>query len=180
MRLYSKKGDIGMIETIMVVIVILIILILAAVFYFKFQKSGIEEKTGELTDQRANVLLTYATRMPELQCSFRNKEESSCIDSLKIISFNKLKNKEDYYDVFGFRTLKVKIIASPFGTKAGDCLKAYTLDYGNYPGNCDEFTIYSNPKPNFESKSVVGIPVVVYFPVKEKYLIGKLVVESYE
>lgn len=163
----------------MVVIVIIILMVLAVVFYFKFQKSDIESKTQDLADQRADVLLSYVSRMPELQCSFRNKEER-CLDSLKIIAFNEKVNKEDYYDVFGFRTFRIEIIEAPFEIKKGDCIKMFKVDYGNYPMNCNEFIIYQNPKPNFKSKSIFSVPISVYYPVNGKYFIGKLIGENYE
>ncbi|MDD5331751.1 MAG: hypothetical protein PHE43_02935 [Candidatus Nanoarchaeia archaeon] len=175
--LFSKKGDVDLIEMIMVVIVILIILVLVGVFYFKFQKADIEEKTESLTEQRSDVLLSYITEMPELKCSVKAKEEK-CLDTIKIMSFNQMYPKADYDTTFGFKSIKVSVVLPE--TKPGSCNEMFKKDYSNYSLECSEFVIYSMVKPNYKSKSVISTPVSLYYPDLDKYFIGKLTVETYE
>ena len=151
----SSKGQIGMIETIMVLVVVFIIIFVAIFFYYRFFLQSIEERSEELSMQQSTVLLGYIASMPELQCSVRFDDED-CIDVYELDIGYINNNREDYFPLFGFKNIMVEQVYPPGST----------------------WQIYNNPKPNFESKEVISMPVSLDNGTDNT--IGKLIVESYK
>ena len=154
--IYSKKGQMETLETIMVLVVVVIILAMGIFYYYKFYIGEVEEKETGLSDIERDVLLASVLTLPEIQCSF-NAIEQDCIDMKKVETNYIQDNKGEYLQKFGFRVIKIIEV---------------------YPGNSDK-TIYSNIRLGYKTKNVVSMPVSLYFS-NEDYRMGKLVVEDYQ
>lgn len=173
-----KKGQIGMIETILVLIVVFVLIASVMILYFKFSNKSIEETSEELIMEGSSVFLESIVSMPEVQCSTRGIEKN-CVDVLKLYSLrdNIGKNYRSYYtEVFGYKTIKViQLYPVP---KEGECTM---FDYQNvdFISNCNTWTIYESVKKGYKSKNIISTPVSLYFPDSGIYSIGKLQIEVY-
>lgn len=161
---YSKRGQIGLIETIMVLVVIIILIVIGIYFYYKENISSVEEVKEGFTETDAKILLTRIPNMPEIKCS-SNMVERECVDMGKLFGFSQLiKNNLVWYkEDFG----KVNIIIEQvYPEYEGDCTK------GNYP-ECKTFKLFSNTG----GKQVNSIIVSLYDPKTKTHRVGKLKIE---
>src|SRR3989344_6674477 len=83
----NKKGDMQMMETLMVALVFMVVLVVALGFYFKFSLENTEEAGQDACFISNTVLLSSITSMPEIQCSVNGKREA-CIDTSKLLVFD--------------------------------------------------------------------------------------------
>lgn len=180
-----KKAQVGMIETLMVLIVIVVILIIGVVFYFQFSSKHLEETAEDIRGQTIDVLLATTMQMPEIECSRMGDDVSkSCVDVFKLASMisHAEENKEHYFNIFGFTTIKFEQIYPE--TNGEECTASNfpSADCPAYPSSskdcCGIWTIYSNPKG--ERKYFKSMPVSLYYPSHHPmFAFGKLVIEVY-
>jgi len=162
-----SKGQIGMMETIVVLIVFMIILVMGLLFYFKFYIASGEEKIEESCIISNYVLLSYITNMPEVQCSINNKQER-CIDTAKILVFETEKQYGSYFSTFCPQKVYFTQLL-PEDLPEEDCNK------NNYP-NCNKYTFYE-PGDDYETSIPISTPVTLYIPTTDEYHLGRLTVE---
>ena len=180
-----KKGQLGLIETIIILIVFFIIIIIAIVFYYKFYFSDIERTGEEISLQRADVLLASITSLAEVQCS-SNLIDEECIDAGKLMILNSSLSlnglfRSNYFDSFQYKVIKFKQVypnGVTFGSPPINCETDEFKASKDTDNNC-LWTIYDNSKLNYKSKISVSTPVSLYYPGNEVYTIGKLIVEVY-
>lgn len=152
---YSKKGQIGILETIMVLVIVVIMIALGIFYYFQFYIEDIDKKETGLSDLDRDILLASVLTTPELRCSF-NTVEQDCIDMNKVNTNFIADNKVSYIQKFGFKVIKIREVYPPGNT----------------------FTVYNNPRPNYKVKNIVSIPVSLYYS-RDDYRIGRLIIEDY-
>jgi uncharacterized membrane protein YqiK len=167
----SSKGQIGLMETIMVLVVIVILIIGGIVFYFKAFGGKIEETKEELSVQEFSVLLNSLGYLPEFQCSGDGYDDN-CIDIIKLYSAKNVidNNKGYYFDKFGYKKIYFEQIYPRIINR--ECSKE------NFIRNeeCDRWTIYNNVRG--EKRIGISTPVSLYLQTKDEYVVGKLVVET--
>jgi len=167
----SSKGQIGLMETIMVLVLIVLLIIGGLVVYFKFFSGKIEETKDELSVQEFSVLLNVISSMPEFQCS-EESIEKNCVDLVKVHASKEIiaSNGKHYFDKFGYKKIYFEKIY-PASTEK-ECSNDDFL--GNM--NCNKWTVYDNLKG--ESFRKISTPVSLYMQTEDEYYIGRLVVVS--
>lgn len=165
-----SRGQIGIMETIMVLVIIVMLLIMGIVVYFKFFHEKIIETGEELEVQQFSVLLNSLTSMPEFQCS-EGALERSCVDVVKLYAAKESieSNKPPYFEKFGYKKIYFKQIYPV--TADQECTKNDFMT--NNP--CNTWTIYDNLRAG--RKAIVSTPVSLYLQTEDEYYIGNLVVE---
>lgn len=170
----NKKGDVEMIETIMVLVVVIILLMVGLVFYFRMSAAGIEETGIEVCQLGGNDLLLAITGMPELQCSLDTITEKDCVDLDKVAAFQALMNdntiKKQYDQLFsGTCPKKIKVeLLYPEPESNKEC------QLGEEMGACSTWTVYT-PKKDSKSKQLISTPISIHS--EGRHYIGKIVVE---
>ncbi len=180
----SKKGDLEFIESIMVIVVVVVLLSIGLVMYYKISSANIESAGKRISDSEASVLINIIDSMPEVQCSLRGVPKD-CVDVVKLQAFKKLgeTKKEAYVDDLGFKVIRFEqIYPLPHKTKLfvnnGECT-TNAFQSPEYPGNCANWTVYLNPKPRYESKDILRVPVSLFQPLTKEYAVGILSMEVY-
>lgn len=137
-----------MFETVAILIVFFILVSLGFIFYSSISRSMISQEAQERIELEGIQTAQRLTYLPEMKCtSSIAKEIGSCIDYYKIKSFADMNSNPDpmisprvyYYDILGFSTITVRTL---------------------YPEE-EEIIVYDYPKPNYISKAVYQIPVVL-------------------
>lgn len=161
----NKKAQIKIFENIGVLLIFFVLIVLAIVFYFVFSKGDLEEQRQELGTQNAIELASKISLLPELQCRKDNAQEDHCIDKLKLatlaIRFLEADAKEEYFDILGFSTIKIKLIQLTDSEPKE--LGTTIYDHKKEGGNTDNFFI----------------PVSVHDPISDQYDYGILEVSVY-
>jgi hypothetical protein len=99
----SKKGQIGIQETMLVIFVFFIILIIGMILFFRFSISSSEAEIEEYNDFKFKQLIDVVPNMPEIKYSRFGIEDVWCIDLLKARAFSEI---SDRYD-FGFKRITI-------------------------------------------------------------------------
>ncbi len=152
-------------ETLIVVVVFVIILVVALAFYFKFSMSELEETGQEVCMVSNTVLLSSITAMPEVECSV-NGNSLDCIDTSKLLVFNPEREYGSYFKKICDQNVYFEVVY-PVGEE-GICTQ------NTYP-DCSEFTFYESDPDGVGIR--ITTPVSLYYPMEDKYIVGKLVVE---
>jgi len=164
-----KKGQIGIMETIMVLVPIVILIIIGIFVYFKFFYETIEETGEKLEVQKFSVLLSSFSSLPEVRYS-GDLIGRDFVDVVKLYVVKEAieENKEYYIDLFGFRRIYIEQV---YPAVDGVCERE---DF-RVGSECGKWEIYdNNPKGN----RIVSMPVSLYFSETDEYKIGRLVIVS--
>jgi hypothetical protein len=175
MVLLNKKGQLQIQETILVVFIFIILIMFGLVFFYRVQLASIAEDFNEFQNTRDTINFITIGDLPEFSCSKLGIRES-CIDTLKLNSFialnNSAKYRSYYFERFGYKKITITQIYPEKNEKL--CSNSQIED-------CGLWNIYENkPLRQTGTKIVRDTPVSLYFPDKDEYGIGILVVESYE
>jgi len=176
----SKKGDLEFIEAIMVLVVVVILLVIGIVIYYNVSSAGISQAGERISEVKASVLVNVIDSLPEVQCSIRSTPKG-CVDVVKLQALKKLveTSKVAYSDVFGFKVVRFEqIYPVPSIRGNGECSMA-AFQSPDYPLNCGNWTVYSNPKPGYKSRDIVRTPVSLFNPITSRYAVGVLFLEVY-
>jgi hypothetical protein len=146
-----KKGQIQMMETVIVLFIFFIILAIALVFLFKFNNDSTQSVIQEYQQNDLYNFVLSIPNEPQLKCSFISSEEE-CMDTIKMLT--PLKN-------LGNRKIEVTLI----GTNS--TLKCNSRTYPK----CDTFILYDG-KPS--SNMQISTPVSLYYPITKEYYMGVL------
>lgn len=185
----SKKAQIGMIEMIMVMVVVMIIIIIGLVFYFRFSGSSMEKTQQRISEDRAAVIISSVSQLPELECSYLGgRLTRACADTIKLLALS-MKDKEGnpdyvehrrhYSDLFGYMTITVEqLYPKPNGKECA----IEVFSNPNYPETppvgCGNWTIYNNPRKGVEPLFRT-MPIALYYPSNDVYTLGQLKVFIY-
>ncbi|MFH1637060.1 MAG: hypothetical protein ABIB71_01395 [Candidatus Woesearchaeota archaeon] len=175
--MYSKKGQAGMMEMFVVLIIIFIIIGFGMYVFFKASISGTKEQAEGLCVMTATSQLKAILYMPELICSSQAHIENYCIDVFKVIAYKGAESKGAI--IAGNCPVKVVIeqaYPEPNGDRECDMVR---------PGmdkNCKYIVLYEpseGEKAGRETEIITSTPVSLYYPEKDEYAIGRLVISSY-
>jgi hypothetical protein len=163
--LKSSKGQVGLMETMIVVVVFVIILVVALGFYFKFSMSELEETGQEVCLVSNTVLLSSIAAMPEVECSV-NGNTLDCVDTSKLLVFDPAREYGDYFNKVCDQNVYFEVVYPT--PEEGECTQ------NSYP-DCSEFVFYQSDPDAVGQR--IGTPVSLYYPIEDKYIVGRLVVE---
>ena len=184
---YSKKGQIGLIEMIMVIFIVTVLIVVGIVFYTGVLKQSIQKKGGEILSQKAEVELRAIQGMPEIECS-KNVRREDCIDTLKLLIAKEVIDGEEkgyYATIFGRKRVLVKQVYPELqGQVENQECTQEKYNQEVYPNNCDTWIIYESRPATITEVNKISVPVSLYFPNaaedrKNEYRIGELIIESY-
>ena len=147
------KGQMEMMETVVVLIVFLVLIVIGLIGYGYYMKSSIKQMEENEKVERSLLLMNYILNSAEFHCSRNNVVKVNCIDFGKVKAFEGVGN-ENYREIFGFSKIGVKKI---------------------YPDKED--VVYFYEEGRGENKIVRSVPVLIY---DGSYKIGMLVLEIYE
>ena len=135
----TRRGQVKMIETILVLLALVFFFGILVVFYSRFQLFEIQKLARDVEEERAASLLGKIIGMPELSCSvsFGSASEANCIDTYKLLALSKqrLKFEEEFEGLSEARI--ERIYPSPGPGAQGECTFG-----NNYPDNCAYWTMY--------------------------------------
>ena len=154
-QIFTKKGIIGMFETILVVFVIIIFLVVGLVIYVRLQGYSTSSESSAITELRALRVQHSAITMPEFTCeACGGSLKDRCFDTLKLEAFTKLPATtiDGYYSYFGKSSLVVEQI---------------------YPEE-KSWTLYNKKG---EGNIQAHIPVLLCDPEKNNYNFGVLIID---
>lgn len=160
--MYSKKGQIQINETILVIFIVTVIMLLGVVLFNRWTKLSIENEFLDNERIRFSNMLGTIPEMSELKCSSQGRL-FNCLDSLKLLALGNL--DLGYQKMFGFREIKVNIVYPE--TEKALCKSS------TYP-ECNEFIVYSNKPSKIKEEDVIETPISLYYPDLGEYKIGIL------
>lgn len=140
----SSKGQAKMMEIAIVLLVFVFFFTLVMIFYARFQFFEINKIANEVSEQRADLILSKIIGIPELRCSssFGSASEINCLDTYKLLAFSS--QREMFKDEFsGFNEIK---IVREFGKELDDRVRKIecninTFNPTDYPNNCGYWQI---------------------------------------
>ena len=168
LRSINTKGDIQMMETLMVALIFMVVLLVALAFYFKFSLQSTEQAGNTVCLTSNTVLLSSIASMPEIQCSI-NGVRKQCIDTSKLLVFDASRE----YSSFFTANCKQKVYFTEVSPVPSDSEKECSL--GTYP-DCAVY-MYYDPGVESSASILLSTPVSLYYPLSNEYHFGRLVVE---
>ena len=173
MGILGKKGQMQIQETILTVFIFIVIIMFGMIFFYRIQSSSIAKDFGSFQNDKISIDFITLGDLPEFSCSKAGIKES-CIDEVKLLVFMGLGNNKDYreylFDRFGYKNITIYEV---YPVKNNN-----KCNPGNI-GNCGVWEIYTKKPSKITSKIVRTTPVSLYFPEKDDYGIGIMVVEAY-
>ena len=157
----KKKSQIQIGETVAVLFVFFILIVVGLIFYVKVIKGNLSSEKEEISQLKSVGIDQRVMFLPEIQCSKDAvKEESSCIDILKLESAPGIikENELYYYDLLEFSDINV---------------------FEVYPMRNKQWNLYSRKNENLENKFVTNVPISLYDPAARRKSFGILRVETF-
>jgi len=94
----TRKAQIQINETIIVLFIFILIVIFGVVFFAKFQRVNVESERKSTQDLDLIKVSQIISSLPELSCSEGNVQKDNCYDILKIEVFTKiLEDNPEYF-----------------------------------------------------------------------------------
>ncbi|MBD3313887.1 hypothetical protein GF345_05590 [Candidatus Woesearchaeota archaeon] len=167
----SRKAQVRMMESVMILIIFFIIVVLGFMFYSRIQQGSIQEMQRQRAEENAVAIVQNMLYMPEIQCSEKSVMIDICFDIYKL-------------DAFSERI-------DPRVSANRNAFLFYQQDFGDsmiqirpiFPDQKDPYLIYNNtPLDDAEQSFILtSIPVSLKDPTKRntKYSIGILDVKVF-
>ena len=170
----TKKGQIQLNETIMVLFVIVIILFVGLFVYYKYSIASIQETAATLSEEETTILVASLPVLPELRC-----DEGTCLDTAKFLPFKQLTETKQlqYAQLLGAKTITIEQVYPPMTTETLCTLNSY--QQFSYPNNCKTWVLYDNKPTKYSSNPTLSTTVSLYFPEIDEYRIGRMHIEVY-
>ena len=179
-----------MMEMIMVMAVVMILLIIGLVFYFKFSISSIEKKGEKISEDKAAVILSTVSQMPEIECTYLGSRTSkACADTIKLLALSindkqgnpgYVEHRRHYSNLYGHMKIVFEQIYPP--AKDEECTHEIFAPqtYPEIAGemSCNKWVIYDNPKTGVDPVFST-MPLALYYPSKHVYTLGQMKVYTY-
>jgi len=190
-KCFFKKGQIGMIEMIMVMVVVMVLLIIGLVFYFKFSISSIEQKGERISEDKAAVIISTVSQLPEIECTYLGSRTSkACADTIKLLALSikdkkgnpgYVEHRRHYSNLYGYMKIVFEQIYPE--AKEEECDPNVHFSNPSYPEimgemGCDKWVIYDNPKPGVDP-TFRTMPLALYYPSKNLYTLGQMKIYLY-
>ncbi len=174
-KTYGKKGQLQIQETILAIFIFIVLIMFGLIFFYKVQSSSIKHDFDKFQRERLEMDFITLGDLPEFSCSKAGIKES-CIDSAKLIVFSELSAKGElkqyYFERFGYKNITIYQVYP--ARSSNNICNSGTLS------NCGIWEVYVKKPVKGKSKDVYTTPVSLYFPEKEDYGIGLMVVEAYD
>lgn len=173
--MFSKKGELHTLETIMVVFVLVVIIILGLLLFYRFSLAGIQQDYQDNQDLRFKALMATVPDVGEIKCS-QNGVSEECIDLYKVISVSTLYKVDPNYknylvEKYGFMEINLELIY-PYQNE--------TLCSAAVLEECGKWSIYSHKPAQQTFVSIKRAPISVYFPDKDSYGLAILELKRYD
>ncbi|MEK6963978.1 MAG: hypothetical protein AABX70_06110 [Nanoarchaeota archaeon] len=165
----TRKGQIEIGETIVVIFILMILIVFGLVFYYQFQSTSFQQTKQRFGGLKTVELAQVVSNMPELQCSNLKVAEVSCIDEVKAKQFaNYLAtpgNKAFFYyrEILGTSKIRVRIV--------------YPVDPAS-PPEANLIVVYDNSK-GYKNAEPTFIPINLYNPIQKTYQFALLEATRY-
>jgi len=170
----SKKGQLQIQETILAVFIFIVLIMFGLIFFYKAQSASIKDDFNRFQREKIGSDFITLGDLPEFSCSKAGIKES-CIDSAKLIIFTELSTKGDlkqyYFERFGYKNITIYQV---YPTKNNNLCNSGSIE------NCGIWEVYVKKPAKGKSKDVYTTPVSLYFPEKDNYAIGLMIVEAYD
>jgi hypothetical protein len=155
----SRKSQMKMFETIIVLVVVFIMAIFALVYYNGQQQKDVQKMQEDAKKLQAMEIMKVANYLPELQCAKDNIETTNCVDIIKASAFSEIsmENKLYYNNLFSKSNITLVEL---------------------YPGS-RSWTLYYNPPAKKASIQKNFVPILLYDPVSGRNSAGMIVIEVY-
>ena len=168
---YSTKGQIQIIETILVLFIFLLILVFGIYMYYQYAFSDVQEESSKLSEQQATTLVSSITNLPELSCTY----EKDCVDIIKLLNFKFIYNQNKAHYATFFKNKKISIQQIYPEITQDNC------QFQNiFPIQCEEIIIHQSIPKSYTSKSIVSLPTLINYPTQDKNALGKVIIEVYK
>lgn len=173
----NKKGVIEMMETFMIIFVIFILMGIGMFFYFRASLSAGKELHRDVCLTQTTELISAIARLPDINC----KEKHPCLDTAKLEAFAS-KTEAEKQKVLESTVCRKNITIEqiyPEPEEKGLC-KGKQSD-PNFPKNCNMWQVFSVRASQVSGKAgeAIAVPVTLYYPTKDEYGMGKMVITVY-
>ena len=160
-KMFSKKSQMQMQETIAVLAAVFIIAILGLSLYYNiFINAAKDEQTNNFDNEAIGIAQSIPF-LPELQCSSNGIAANNCIDALKLKAAASLMNSSEYrafyFEKFGFAAISINEI---------------------YPGTA-HLNLYNRTPESYSYKSAINLPVLLFYQLDGKYSFGVVSFEAF-
>ncbi len=175
MGLLNTKGQLQIQETILTVFIFIVLIMFGLIFFYRVQSASIVDDFNDFQKEKASIDFITLGDLPEFSCS-AGGIKGNCIDAVKLLVFMKLnatKSFRDHYiSTFGYANITFYQVYPKLETNKNRCTP-------NKPSDCGVWQVYLYQPKKITSKLIKDTPVSLYFPEKDTYIIGNLVVEGY-
>ena len=154
-----KKGSVQLHESILVTFFIIVIIALGLVVFYKFNLNSLHEYENEYREQQlSSFLITFPK---DFEYTYLG-ESKNAIDTTKL-----------FYDNldYGFKTIEITQVYP-------EVQEEVKCELNNYP-NCNTFVVYNKTSRALKNTLVESMPVSLYFPLDDSYILGRLQVYLY-
>lgn len=166
-----------MMETFMVLIIIVFLIFFGLFMYFKYSVSHAKQTAVEVCVQDASQMLSSVLSLPELQCSVQGVVKSNCIDTVKLLMFEK---SSKFLEGSAGCLKKIEFVqVYPKPDKNDTECNVNNMKSPDFPLSCGKWTL-TNPK-NVKNKStrIISQPISLYYPHINQYGIGLMRITLY-
>lgn len=165
---FSKRAEIEMTETILVLFALVLIIFIGIFVYYRFSVQHVQTVSQELSEQEASVLLATLSRLPEIRCS-----RDDCLDTGKFLPFSQLSRDSSFYAGLLGSTQIIVHQLYPVVSSEDWCDFAH-YQQSTYPDNCRSWVVYDRKPAQPKQEIIYSRPVSLYFPETHTYRIGRL------
>ena len=182
----NKKGVIEMMETFMILFVIFILIGFGMYFFYKISSSSGQETHTDICITQSTGMLSSIVKMPDIQCN--GKEAEACIDIAKLAAFSegikadKNRRKAIESSVCPKRITVEQAYPYPDLERKSNITNCTRMDLNNpdFPKNCGKWNVFEPATAkNAKASRLISTPVSLYYPTKDEYGIGRLVITLY-
>lgn len=164
-----RRAQVQMGESVAIILIVIILIILALVFYAKIKESDIQVKKEEIGELDLVKLSQIVYALPEIQCSAAEVTDYGCVDLLKFEYLSEIitesyENTVDKKVYFYYREL--------FKTAR------ISLEMIKNNGEVSSWELFASDR-DYNSKTPLYMPVVVFNATNDQNYFGILTVEKY-
>jgi len=161
------KGQMKMMETLLILVIFLFLLGIVFILYVKLSRVSAEQSRSEDADLQSIEIAQTVAFLAELQCSAKNVAEDNCFDLLKINALSDLILRDPlirnryYYDLFEYSNITIQEI---YPTE-----RSFTL-YDRHSEACED--------GGGCSSKLTLIPTTIYDPYSKRYSFAVLSIRT--
>lgn len=177
----GRKGIIEMMETFMVLFIIFILIGLGMYFFGKGMITSAKDTQTELCLKHGTEMMLSIANLPDINCG---SGMQACIDTAKLEAFRGAMADKNRRKILESGMCQKSIVVEQVypeakGKEKINCTMQ-ELRSTDFPGNCGKWAVFEpKVKTVFKSSNKIVTPVSLYYPNKEEYGIGRLVITVY-